>query len=66
MTSALFALVHLSGLQFHWYAVPQLFLLALLLAWLRLHSGSIWPAVVAHGSNNLLAVAVWFVAVRPA
>lgn len=65
VTSALFALVHLSGLQFHWYAVPQLFLLALLLAWLRLQSGSIWPAVVAHGSNNLLAVAVWFVAINP-
>ena len=65
MTSALFALVHLSGLQFHWYAVPQLFLLALLLAWLRLQSGSIWPAVVAHGTNNLLAVAVWFVAIKP-
>jgi membrane protease YdiL (CAAX protease family) len=65
MTSALFALVHLSGLQFHWYAVPQLFLLALLLAWMRLHSGSIWPAVVAHGTNNLLAVAAWFVVLQP-
>lgn len=65
MTSALFALVHLSGLGFHWYAVPQLFLLALLLAWLRLHSGSIWPAVVAHGTNNLLAVAAWFVVFKP-
>lgn len=65
LTSALFALVHLAGLQFHWYAVPQLFLLALLLAWLRLRSGSIWPAVVAHGTNNMLAVVVWFVAVKP-
>ena len=65
MTSTLFALVHLSGLQFHWYALPQLFLLALLLAWLRLRSGSIWPAVVAHGTNNLLAAAVWFVATKP-
>lgn len=66
ITSALFALVHLSGLQFQWFALPQLMLLALLLAWLRLRSGSIWPAVVAHGTNNLLAVAVWFVAVKPA
>lgn len=65
LTSALFALAHLSGLGFHWYAVPQLFLLALLLAWLRLHSGSIWPAVVAHGTNNLLAVAAWFVVFKP-
>jgi uncharacterized protein len=29
---------------------------------LRLRSGSIWPAVVAHGANNLLAVLGWFVA----
>ena len=65
ITSALFALVHLAGLDFHWYALPQLFLLALLLAWLRLRSGSIWPAVVAHGTNNLLAAAVWFVAAKP-
>lgn len=63
LTSALFALVHLSGLQFHWYAIPQLFLLAVLLAWLRLRSGSIWPAVVAHGTSNLLAVAAWFIAI---
>jgi membrane protease YdiL (CAAX protease family) len=65
ITSVLFALAHLSGLQFQWFALPQLMLLALLLAWLRLRSGSIWPAVVAHGTNNLLAVAVWFVAVKP-
>jgi membrane protease YdiL (CAAX protease family) len=66
ISSALFALVHLSGLQFQWFALPQLMLLALLLAWLRLRSGSIWPAVVAHGTHNLLAVAVWFVAIKPA
>ncbi|MDQ6646565.1 MAG: CPBP family intramembrane metalloprotease [Pseudomonadota bacterium] len=65
ISSLLFALAHLSGLQFEWFALPQLILLALLLAWLRLRSGSIWPAVVAHGTNNLLAVAVWFVAVKP-
>ncbi len=65
ITSVLFALAHLSGLQFQWFALPQLMLLALLLAWLRLRSGSIWPAVVAHGTNNLLAVAVWFVAIKP-
>ncbi|MEP7186658.1 MAG: CPBP family intramembrane glutamic endopeptidase [Rhodanobacter sp.] len=65
ISSALFALAHLSGLQFQWFALPQLILLALLLAWLRLRSGSIWPAVIAHGTNNLLAVAAWFVVVKP-
>ena len=62
LSSLVFALVHLPGLQFHWYALPDLLLLALMLAWLRLRSGSIWPAVLAHGVNNLLAVAAWFVA----
>lgn len=65
ISSAAFALVHLPGLQFQWYAVPALALLALVLAWLRLHSASIWPAVVAHAANNLLAVTVWFAASGP-
>jgi hypothetical protein len=64
-SSLLFALVHLPGLAYQWYALPNLLLLALLLAGLRLRSGSIWPAVLAHGVNNLLAVAVWFVAINP-
>jgi len=64
-SSLLFALVHLPGLEYQWYALPNLLLLALLLAGLRLRSGSIWPAVLAHGANNLLAVAVWFVAINP-
>jgi membrane protease YdiL (CAAX protease family) len=63
--SLAFALVHLPGLQWQWYALPNLLLLALLLAWLRLKSASIWPAVIAHGANNALAVLAWFVTVKP-
>ncbi|WP_266157941.1 CPBP family intramembrane glutamic endopeptidase [Dyella silvatica] len=59
--SLLFATVHLPDLSFLWYALPNLFLLAVALAWLRLSSGSIWPAVVAHGVNNMMAVVAWFV-----
>ena len=62
ISSLLFACVHLPDLGFLWYAVPNLALLAAVLAWLRLRSGSLWPAVVAHGVNNLLAVTTWFVA----
>jgi membrane protease YdiL (CAAX protease family) len=62
VSSLLFACVHLPDLGFLWYAVPNLALLAAVLAWLRLRSGSLWPAVVAHGVNNLLAVVAWFVA----
>ena len=60
-----FALAHLPGLQFAWYALPDLMLLALALAALRLASRSLWPAVLAHGVNNLLAVAAWFVVSHP-
>lgn len=62
LSSLMFALVHLPGLQWQWFALPDLLLLALALAWLRLLSGSIWPGVLAHAVNNLLAVVGWFVA----
>lgn len=61
LTAVVFACVHLPDLSFLWYALPNLALLGLVLGWLRIHSGSIWPAVIAHGMNNLLAVVSWFV-----
>ena len=60
LSAVLFACVHLPDLSFLWYALPNLALLGLILGWLRVQSGSIWPAVVAHGMNNLLAVVSWF------
>jgi hypothetical protein len=65
VTSLLFVLIHLPGMNLQWYALPDLLLLALALAWIRLKSGSIWPAVLTHAINNALAVTVWFVAVKP-
>lgn len=65
LSALLFACVHLPDLGYLWYALPNLALLAAALAWLRLRSGSLWPAVVAHGVNNLLAVAAWFIALPP-
>lgn len=64
ISSLAFALIHLPGLQYQWYALPALAGLAWVLAWLRLRSDSIWPAVVAHSANNLLAVAGWFVVIN--
>lgn len=54
-TAVAFALAHglLAGL-------PPLFLFGLAVGWVRLRSGSVWPAVVAHGLYNglgLLAIA---------
>ncbi len=59
-SAALFALVHLPDLHWLWYAVPNLVLLGVVLAWLRLRSGSLWPAVIAHACNNLLAMLALF------
>lgn len=62
ISSLLFAVSHLPSMQWQWYALPDLMLLASVLAWLRLRTGSLWPSVLAHGVNNLLAVAAWFAA----
>jgi len=57
--AVLFALVHLPDLGFLWYGLPNLALLGAMAAWLRLRSGSIWPAVLVHAINNLFAVMAW-------
>jgi membrane protease YdiL (CAAX protease family) len=56
ISATLFALVHLEGLHFQWYALPNLLLLALALGWLRLQSASLWPSVLAHGTYNSFAM----------
>lgn len=61
ISAVLFALVHLPDLRWLWYALPNLALLGVVLAWLRLRSGSLWPAVIAHACNNLLAMLALFV-----
>lgn len=63
-SAVLFALVHLMDLHWLWYALPNLALLGAALAWLRLRSGSLWPAVIAHACNNLLAMAALFAALH--
>ena len=47
----LFALVHLNPWQFA-YALPM----GYLFGWLRVRSGSLWPCIVLHCGNNLLAI----------
>ena len=46
-----------------WFAMPMFTLsvmaVALILAWLRLKSGSLWPAVILHASHNLFVQQVF-------
>lgn len=65
LSSLAFVAVHIPGMEMQWYALPDLLLLALVLAWLRLQSRSIWPSVLTHALNNSMAVAFWFVAMKP-
>lgn len=63
-TSLAFALVHLPDLKFLWYGLPNLAMLGAAFAWLRLKSNSLWPAVIAHGMNNLVTTLAWFFTVN--
>ncbi len=53
-----------TGLQFAWVSGSFWFMMMLLLSWFftqcRLRSGSIWPAVVAHATFNLVSNATIF------
>jgi membrane protease YdiL (CAAX protease family) len=51
LTAALFALVHLNP-----WGLVSIFLVGILLGWLVLRTGSLWPACLAHGLYNLAAV----------
>jgi len=62
LSALIFGTVHLPDLAWLWYAVPNLVLVGLFCAWLRVRSGSIWPSFVAHAANNALATIAWFTA----
>lgn len=52
LSATLFGLMHISDP----IAVPPLIVLGVLLAWVRIRSDALWPAIALHVSNNLLAV----------
>ncbi|WP_426287230.1 CPBP family intramembrane glutamic endopeptidase [Luteibacter sp. E-22] len=60
LSALVFGMVHLPDLDWLWYAVPNLVLVGLFCAWLRVRSGSLWPAFIAHAANNALATIAWF------
>lgn len=61
-SSLLFAAAHSwSATEGAGVLVTQTLVMGVILAWLRLASGSIWPAVFAHAANNALAISVLMV-----
>jgi membrane protease YdiL (CAAX protease family) len=59
VSSLLFAVAHSwSATEGAGVLVIQTLVMGVILAWLRLASGSIWPAVFAHAANNALAISV--------
>ena len=62
ISAIIFGSVHLPDfMNFAWYPVPALALLGALLAWIRLRSHSLWPSIMMHAANNLVAVIGWYV-----
>lgn len=65
ISALIFGSVHLPDFKnFAWYPVPALALLGALLAWIRLRSRSLWPSIMMHATNNLVAVIGWYVAMH--
>lgn len=60
-SALVFGTAHLGDFGFAWYPIPQLVLLGLVLGWLRVRSGSLWPSITLHATNNLIAVIGWIV-----
>jgi len=53
--AALAAAPH-AAVHFDLGATPALFAIFIVLAWLYERSGSLWPAVIAHGGHNLISM----------
>lgn len=53
VTAVLFAAIH-----FDLYRAPLLAMIGYLLAWLYQRSGSLWPSIILHSINNLMALSL--------
>lgn len=52
VTALLFMVLHMSAVAF-----PHLLIMGLLLGWIRLKSGSLWPCILLHATHNALVIA---------
>jgi membrane protease YdiL (CAAX protease family)/uncharacterized RDD family membrane protein YckC len=57
VAGAIFGVFHFTGAD-SWGVIPQLAMLGFLLCWLYEKTGSIWPTIMVHMLNNLLAFIV--------
>lgn len=64
-SAIVFGCVHLPDFGFAWYPIPALVVMGLALAWMRVRSGSLWPSITLHATNNLFAMLAWFLASKP-
>lgn len=62
ITAIVFGCAHLPDFGFVWYPLPELVLLGLVLAWLRVKSRSLWPAITVHATFNFIAMTALFIA----
>jgi membrane protease YdiL (CAAX protease family) len=65
VSAVVFGCVHLPDFKFSWYPVPALVLLGLALGWIRVRSGSLWPSITLHATNNFFAMLAWFLVSKP-
>lgn len=71
LSAALFAAIHVDGLpegtgvRYVYYRVPFAFVLGLLLARLRIDTGSLWPSMIAHATLNTTTFLVVLIAEEP-
>jgi hypothetical protein len=52
LTSFLWAMLHL---QYDWYGIVSVFVIGLLLGWVRHRTGSLYAPIVLHALSNLVA-----------
>jgi membrane protease YdiL (CAAX protease family) len=65
VSAVIFGCVHLPDFKFAWYPVPALILMGMLVAWLRVRTGSLWPSITLHATNNFVAAIMWLLVAHP-
>lgn len=65
LSAVVFGAAHLPDFKFAWFPVPELVLLGLALAWIRVRARSLWPSIATHATFNLIATLGGFFLTHP-